>query len=177
MSRLKNVGGDAANQPIAAVDVGDAFPPFELSTQHVGKTLSSEDLSGSPAVLYFYPGDYTPGCTLQAGDAQRLVPEFADLGLDVFGVSVNSGESHRGFAARCGLSFPLLADDDGDLSRRLGILTSDPRYPELGEFARRVTFIVDGEGTILWLWTGSSRGHMDEVLKAARTLFRETAAD
>ena len=171
------MGAHPPDQPSFAVAVGDSFPGFDLPTQHRGETLRLDDLRDAPVVLYFYPRDNTPGCTLQADDAQRLLPMFAALGLKVAGVSVDSAESHEDFAVSCGLSFPLLADSGGELSRRLGILTSDPRFPELGTYAQRVTFILDGDGTIVWMWAGTSRGHMDQVLEAAARLFGEAASN
>jgi peroxiredoxin Q/BCP len=128
-------------------------------------------------VLYFHPRDDTPGRTLHARDAQRFLPLFTDLGLQVVAVSVDTIESHKRFAAGCGLSFALLANESGEFSRRLDILTSDMRYPELGDFARRVTFIVKGDGTIAWMWAAGSRGHMEEVLEAARAIFRDTGTN
>src|SRR5690606_30749914 len=86
-------------------------PDFELSDQ-AGRPVSSQDLAGSPYVLYFYPKDNTPGCTTEACAFRDLHPAFRKLGVRVFGVSADSERSHAGFANKYELPFTLLSDPD-----------------------------------------------------------------
>ncbi len=151
------------------VNVGDDFPDFSLESPQ--GTVSRADLAGRRAVVYFYPKDATPGCTRQAIDAQRLFDDFVEMDVSLVGISVDSVDSHAGFAAQCSLGFPLLSDPDQELSGRLGILRTHWKYPEIGEFAGRVTFLLDPSGRIEAIWPApdDAHGHMDLVADEVRS--------
>lgn len=146
------------------IAVGDAFPEFASET-HDGATVNLGDYRGTQnVVVYFYPRDLTPGCTREAGDFNRHLADFAALDTAVVGVSVDPKEKHAQFTAECGLSFPLLTDAGGALSEKLGILR------ESGT-AERTTFVLDKAGAVRHLFSVKSvDGHVDEVLKAVRSL-------
>jgi thioredoxin-dependent peroxiredoxin len=139
------------------LDVGETFPVDKL-----GRPLDG------PAVVYFYPADFTRGCTIEAQAFNGLYDEFRALGIEVIGVSTQDEDSHAGFVNECGLRFPLVADPDAELTRGLGLLKE---YGEHGEFARRVTFLLDKGGIVRNVWTvEDAAGHPAEVLEAARGL-------
>src|SRR6266436_5611937 len=95
----------ASNAP----NVGSAAPDFTLNSQE-GKTVSLHDFKGKWVVLYFYPKDFTTGCTIEAHNFQRDQAEYARRNAVILGVSVDSAESHKNFCAKEGLNFKLLAD-------------------------------------------------------------------
>lgn len=132
-----------------------------------------EQAPDGPAVVYFYPANFTNGCTLEARGFNDLLDEFRAAGVAVVGVSTNDAESHRAFAAECGLGFPLVADADQELTTRLGLLKD---YGDNLVLARRTTFLLDRDGTVRRLWdVKDSRMHAAEVLEAARELAGTTA--
>jgi peroxiredoxin Q/BCP len=148
-----------------AVQVGDPFPSVPVRQASGALATVPQLLAGRPAVVYFYPKDNTPGCTREAHDFQRLLPEFEAAGVRVFGVSVDDQASHATFAQGCGLTFPLLSDEGGALARALGIL-----HPERG-YAKRTTYLVGADGRIRHIWEDVRvEGHAEEVLARARAL-------
>jgi peroxiredoxin Q/BCP len=118
---------------------GDRFPVEQLDPQPSG-----------PAVVYFYPRDLTAGCTLQAKRFNDLYDSFRDAGYEVIGVSVDSSEKHAEFVQECGLRFPLASDMGGKLSGNIGILMPAASGDDM--VSQRVTFLLDGDGTIRKIW-------------------------
>jgi peroxiredoxin Q/BCP len=133
------------------LEVGDRFPVEKLSVQPDG-----------PAVVWFYPADLTPGCTMEAKAFNDRYDSFRDAGYEVIGVSVDSDESHEEFRQECGLRIPLASDVGAVLTGELGLLKD---YSDYGSFARRVTFLLDADGTIRKIWdVKDAGGHPEEVL-------------
>jgi peroxiredoxin Q/BCP len=144
---------------MALLSEGERFPVEQLP----------EELDG-PAVVYFYPQDMTRGCELEARGYETLYDRFRALGVEVVGVSVDSEESHRAFAEHCGLRFPLVSDAGGTLTTQLGLMKD---YGEYGSMAARVTFLLDGGGTVRKAWTVQDvTSHPQEALEAAEELVR-----
>lgn len=142
---------------------GQRLPETEFITES-GDRLSSTDLTGEKTVLYFYPKDDTPGCTKEACAFRDRMGEYGQAGIRVYGVSLDSPESHREFREKHGLNFPLLTDEDGRASEALGVL-GDRGY------ANRVTFLLDPEGTISKVYPEvSPETHADEILSDAASL-------
>src|SRR3981189_3476541 len=108
----------AADQPPA---VGVKAPDFTLSSQE-GNQVSLKDFHGKWVVLYFYPKDFTTGCTIEAHNFQRAEAEYAKRGIVILGVSVDSVDSHKQFCTKEGLNFKLLADTDKKVSATYGSL-------------------------------------------------------
>lgn len=150
---------------------GDAFPDLPVRDAEAQSLSVPVRAAGRPAVVYFYPRDDTPGCSKEAQDFERLRPDFTALGVGIFGVSVDDAASHRRFATRHGLGFPLLIDEGGVLARTLGILSPGGR-------AQRTTYLLDGDGRIRGLWPRVRvDGHAHAVLAEARRLWgAETAS-
>ncbi len=117
------------------LESGDAVPDVSAQNQH-GETVTPA--FEAPTVVYFYPKDFTGGCTVEANDFQAALPAFRDSGITVYGVSTDDAERHAAFADEEGLAFDLLADPDGDVAEAFGVDTS-------GGYADRRTFtVVDG---------------------------------
>lgn len=129
----------AKSAPVA----GSAAPEFSLSSQD-GTQVSLKDLRGKWVVLYFYPKDFTSGCTIEAHNFQRDAAEFARRNAVILGVSVDSAESHKSFCAKEGLNFKLLADTSHQVSRQYGSLMNFG----IAQISARHTFLIDPEGKI-----------------------------
>src|SRR5215211_2781395 len=143
---------------------GESLPDLELTSES-GEHIGTGGLTGQKTVLYFYPKDDTPGCTKEACAFRDRMDDYAEAGIQVYGVSLDSPESHREFREKYGLNFPLLTDEDGRASEALGVLRENRRT------ANRVTFLLDPEGTISRVYPEvSPETHADEILQDAATL-------
>jgi thioredoxin-dependent peroxiredoxin len=143
---------------------GQQLPDVEFITEG-GERLAAGDLGGQKTVLYFYPKDDTPGCTKEACAFRDRMGDYGEAGIQVYGVSLDSPESHRRFREKYNLTFPLLTDKDGRAAEALGVLR------EGGEKANRVTFLLDADGTIKKVYPEvSPETHADEILKDAASL-------
>jgi peroxiredoxin Q/BCP len=150
-------GAETQKQP----EVGKPAPDFSLTTGD-GSQLSLKDLKGKWVVLYFYPKDFTSGCTLEAKNFQRDLSKYEQAGAIVLGVSVDTAQSHKDFCAKEGLNFKLLADPDLKASAQYG---STMEYGG-AKMAARNTFIINPKGEIAKVYTGvKPADHSDQVLK------------
>jgi peroxiredoxin Q/BCP len=149
-----------ANMP----ELGQQLPDVEFVTEDSEK-LAAEDLTGRKTVLYFYPKDDTPGCTKEACAFRDRMEDYRGAGIQVYGVSLDSPESHRRFREKHNLNFPLLTDVDGRAAEALGVLR------ENREKANRVTFLLDPGGKIAKVYPEvSPETHADEILQDAASL-------
>ena len=158
--------GAAAVEPAlsqgATPTVGQAAPTFSAPDER-GETVKLEDYKGKYVVLYFYPKDFTSGCTLEARNFQRDLPKYEDAGAAILGVSFDTSESHKDFCAKEGLSFKLLADTDGAISTAYG---SVMEYNG-NKLSARNTFIIAPDGKVAKVFTGvKPPAHSEEVLAA-----------
>lgn len=145
---------------------GDQFPDFKLQDQD-SKTHSLQDLKGEKSVLYFYPKDDTPGCTVEACNFRDNLPHFK--GIKVFGVSPDDPKSHGKFIKKFELNFPLLADTDKKLSEAAGVWVEKSMYGKKYMGVERTTFLLDEKGKIAKIWRKvKPEGHAEEVLAAAK---------
>jgi peroxiredoxin Q/BCP len=134
-----------------------AAPDFTLPT-HIGDgEISLSDYRGKWVVVYFYPKDFTPGCTLEARRFQQDLPKYVARNTQILGVSVDDVDSHAEFCDAEGLRFPLLADVDGAVSKAYGSW--------LGYSSLRHTYVIDPEGTLRAIFTAVKPViHSQEVL-------------
>ena len=143
--------------------VGDKAPDFEKQDDQ-GKTWRLEDLRGQKVILYFYPRDDTPGCTAQACDFRDHFNHFQKAGYIVLGVSPQDGDSHSKFREKYTLNFPLLIDDDKELSKLYGVWGEQMNYGRKYFGIKRSTFVIDEDGTLLEARYGvKARGHVDRL--------------
>ena len=157
-------GAETQTQPAA----GTAAPDFSLTTGD-GSQASLKDYKGKWVVLYFYPKDFTSGCTVEAKNFQRDLAKYAEAGAVVLGVSVDTAQSHKEFCAKEGLNFKLLADPDGKISARYG---STMEY-QGAKMAARNTFLINPEGKIAKVYIGVKPAeHSEQVLKDLAELKR-----
>ena len=131
------------------------------------KTLHFSDLllESPKTLLYFYPKDNTPGCTLQAQDFTRLASEFRSLGIQVIGVSKDDHDAHAKFQSSCGLGIPLISDD-GTLCDQFAVMGSKNMYGKMIFGLLRSTFLLDQSGAVLQEWRSvRATGHAEKILK------------
>jgi peroxiredoxin Q/BCP len=138
------------------LEVGDRFPVEKLSTT-----------PGGPAVVFFYPAALTEGCTMEAKGFNDRYQRFRDAGYEVIGVSTDRPEKNDEFRSECGLDFSLTSDEDESLTTALDLMK---QYGEHGAFARRVTYLLDGDGIVQRVWDVTDvASHPEEVLAAVTT--------
>ncbi|HEY9863176.1 MAG TPA: peroxiredoxin [Candidatus Obscuribacterales bacterium] len=130
-----------------ALSVGTTAPSFTVKDTQ-GNTVSLSDFSGKTVVMYFYPKDDTPGCTKQACSFRDNYTEYQGKDIVVLGVSMDNEASHQKFTEKYSLPFPLLADTDGAITKAYDV--------EGGGYAKRVTYVIDGQGVI---------SHVDAAVK------------
>jgi thioredoxin-dependent peroxiredoxin len=154
--------GYAADMPA----VGSKAPDFTLSSQE-GKPVSLHDFKGKWVVLYFYPKDMTPGCTIEAHNFQRDQAQYDKMKAAIVGVSVDTVDSHVQFCTKENLTFKLLADPEHKVVDQYGSLSSFGS----NVVAARNTFIVDPQGVIRKIYTKvNPNPHSEEVLAALSEL-------
>ena len=142
--------------------VGIAAPDFKLTSQE-GKPVSLHDFKGKWVVLYFYPKDFTNGCTIEAHGFQADIAKYQAKKATVVGVSVDSADSHKDFCAKEGLDFTLLSDAEHKVSATYGSIAAIGS----NEVAARNTFIVDPQGKIVKVFLKvQPTQHSAEVLAA-----------
>ncbi|MBF0445824.1 MAG: thioredoxin-dependent thiol peroxidase [Magnetococcales bacterium] len=147
---------------------GDSIPSLTLPDQN-GKEVALEALLGANgAVIYFYPKDNTPGCTVEANDFQRLSGDFAALGINVVGISKDSVASHTKFCTKQNLTFTLLSDGEGAACEGFGVWQEKKNYGKVYMGIVRSTFLVDAKGKVVKTWTKvKTKGHAQAVLEEA----------
>ena len=143
------------------LEAGDTAPEFSPPNQH-GETVAP-DFDGA-TVVYFYPKDFTGGCTIEANEFQDALPEYRDADVTVYGVSKDDRETHADFAGEEGIDFELLADPDGEIADAFGVSLLDSGVTD------RVTFlVVDGEVVATYdPELAEPVGHAREVLDDAK---------
>ncbi|MHB8422398.1 MAG: peroxiredoxin [Leptospirales bacterium] len=149
-----------------SLKVGDKAPDF--TAEAVGYSHSPvrlSELKGKWVVLYFYPKDDTPGCTVEACDFRDRMSELTDAGALVLGVSRDSVDSHRKFQDKYGLTFPLLSDPDGKLSDSYGVLKEKNMYGKKSIGIERTTFLIDGSGVVRKIYPKVKvEGHVERIV-------------
>ena len=152
-------------------DVGDAMPPVAM-TGADGQPVLIADFAGKPLVVFFYPKDDTPGCTIENQDFSNLGPEFARAGVALLGVSKDPPGKHAKFVAKYCLTVPLASDPAiGGVSDALGIWLEKSMYGRTYMGMERTTYLVDAAGRIARVWRKVKvNGHAAEVFEVARSL-------
>jgi thioredoxin-dependent peroxiredoxin len=155
---------------MAAPTVGKKIPAFTVATTASPK-LRSTDLAGRPYVLYFYPKDDTPGCTLEGKDFRDQHAKFGKLKVRILGVSRDTLASHAKFQQKYELPFELVSDADEKLCKRFDVIKEKNMYGKKVLGIERSTFLVDADGVLRGEWRKVKvDGHVDAVLAAATEL-------
>ena len=142
------------------------LPRFDLATSGDAR-LGSDDLIGRHTVLYFYPKDDTPGCTVEGQQFTELYPQFRERDVSVFGVSPDSPRSHERFIQKCSLGIPLVSDPEHVLIGALGLWVEKTYMGRTYMGVQRSTFLIGPDGTIVKEWRSvKAPGHAAEVLEA-----------
>jgi peroxiredoxin Q/BCP len=152
------------------VSIGKKVPVFSLPATG-DKDLSLDDFKGANLVIYFYPKDSTPGCTLEGQNFRDLYNAFRESGTAILGVSRDSLKAHENFKAKQGFPFDLLSDADEKLCKQFDVIHEKNMYGRKVMGIVRSTFLLDGKGLLRKEWRKVRvKGHVEEVLDAAKDL-------
>jgi peroxiredoxin Q/BCP len=155
---------------MSAPEPGHPAPAFTLPRDG-GGTVSLDTLKGQAVVLYFYPKDDTPGCTLEAQSFTAEIESFAGAGAVVLGISKDSVKKHDKFRDKYGLRIALLSDEASDVCERYGVWVEKSMYGKKYFGIERATFLIDKTGKLARVWRNVKvDGHAAEVLAAVRAL-------
>lgn len=145
---------------------GDRVPKFEAADAD-GNTVRSYDLLGRRHVIYFYPRDFTPGCTREADEFVRDYAKFQKSGIEILGISPDDVESHRKFCSKMKIKFPLLSDTDKEISKAFGVWKKKKFMGREYMGVARSTFLINEKGTVFKLFSSvKPAGHSKQVLDA-----------
>lgn len=160
----------AAKKQTTGLNLGDAAPAFSLPTE-TGEIIELSALKGKKVVLYFYPKDDTPGCTVEAKDFRDAIEDFKSSDTVVLGVSRDSVKSHAKFSEKYCLPFSLVSDESTEMCENYGVWVEKSMYGKKYMGIERSTFLIDAKGAIRQIWRKVKiNGHVAEVLEAARNL-------
>jgi peroxiredoxin Q/BCP len=152
------------------LEIGNPAPLFSLPSDE-GEEISLVELKGKNVVLYFYPKDDTPGCTIEAQDFTTKIAEFEKLNCIVLGVSRDNIKSHCRFIEKYSLSFNLLSDESGEVCEKYDIIKTKSMFGKKYKGIDRSTFLIDKLGKIAQIWNlVRVKGHVEEVLSALTKL-------
>lgn len=146
--------------------VGDKIPNFKAKDTNGNDFDSLEIIGQKPLVIYFYPKDNTPGCTVQACSFRDQYEDFKDLGAEVIGISSDNVASHQKFTQQYKLPFILLSDSDKEIRKLFGVPSN-----LFGILPGRVTYVADKTGTIIMVFDSmKAKQHISKALEAIRKL-------
>jgi peroxiredoxin Q/BCP len=152
------------------VNIGEKVADFSVPATG-DKTLSLSDFKDKNLVVYFYPKDNTPGCTLEGQDFRDHYPAFQAANTEILGVSRDSVNSHERFREKQNFPFDLLADEDEALCRLFDVIHEKNMYGRKVMGVVRSTFLIDGDGVLRAEWRKVRvKGHVEAVLEAAQAL-------
>jgi peroxiredoxin Q/BCP len=161
----------AAQQASQTLAIGDKAPAFDLPATGGGGNISLAGLKGKNAVLYFYPKDDTPGCTVEAKDFRDAIKDFDKADTTIIGLSKDDVRSHEDFKEKFCLPFALASDVDGATCVAYGVWAEKSMYGKKYMGIERTTFLIDKQGRIARIWPKVKvEGHAKEVLEAAKGL-------
>lgn len=150
--------------------IGDTAPNF---TMPIGENIkiNLSDLAGKFVVLYFYPKDDTPGCTIEAGDFNKLKPEFEKMNAVIVGVSKDNLDSHDKFKRKYCLDFDLASDSNSDTCEKYGVWVEKSMFGKKYMGVERTTFLIDKKGKIAHIWSKVQVAkHAEDVLNQVRKM-------
>lgn len=152
------------------IKIGDTAPEFNLFNQN-GEEVKMSDLKGSWIVLYFYPKDNTAGCTQEALDFSEYKDRFAEMGVQIYGMSKDSVKSHKSFAEKKNLTINLLSDENIDTIKNYCVWGTKKLYGKEYEGVIRTTYIINDKQEIVYIWKNVKvKNHVEEVLNKLKEL-------
>ena len=152
-----------------SVTIGRKIPHFSAAS--TGDERTPAILAGRTVVLFFYPKDFTPGCTNEAIDFREHDAAFAEAGAIVLGVSRDSLKSHESFKSKLGFAFELISDPDETLCELFGVMKLKTMYGRAVRGIERSTFVIDSAGKLALEWRGVKvPGHVPDVLEVVRSI-------
>jgi peroxiredoxin Q/BCP len=147
------------------IEEGQTVPKFEASDAN-GNNVKSSDFKGKKLVIYFYPKDFTPGCTTEADEFSKDYSKFQKESIEVIGISPDDVDSHKKFCEKMGIKFPLLADTDKEISQSFGVWGKKKFMGREYMGVNRSTFLVNEKGRIFKIFPKvKPAGHSKEVLE------------
>jgi thioredoxin-dependent peroxiredoxin len=155
---------------MSKVSIGKKVPSFSIPATG-DQTIKLSDLKGKNFVLYFYPKDSTPGCTLEGQDFRDNIRKFSSRNTRIFGVSKDSLASHEKFREKQKFSFDLISDEDEKLCKLFDVIKEKNMYGKKFMGIERSTFLIDEKGILRNEWRKVKvKGHVEEVLEAVKNL-------
>ena len=146
------------------ISEGESVPEFEV-TDAEGRNVKSTDFQGKKYVVYFYPKDFTPGCTTEADEFSKHYKKFQKEEIEIVGISPDSVVSHKKFCEKMGIKYPLLADADKEIAKKFGVWSKKKFMGREYMGVIRSTFLVNEKGTIFKIFPKvKPAGHAKEVL-------------
>lgn len=153
------------------IEIGQKVPEFSVASTGSKPVVSLSSLAGRKLVLYFYPKDATPGCTLEGQQFRDLYSQFQALDCDIFGISRDTLKLHEKFRSAECFPFDLLSDSDETLCRLFDVIKTKNMYGKQVQGIERSTFVIDGQGVLRQEWRKvKADGHAAEVLSAVQAL-------
>ena len=147
------------------ISEGKSVPKFQLSDAH-GNTVKSSEIKGKKFVIYFYPKDFTPGCTVEADEFSRDYKKFQKAGIEIIGISKDDVESHKKFCKKMKIPYILLADTKTEVSKLFGVWGKKNFMGREYMGIKRSTFLVNEDGKIFKVFEKvKPKGHSKEVLE------------
>ena len=148
------------------INDGDLVPKFELPDSN-GKVVKSSDFKGKRHVVYFYPKDFTPGCTVEADEFSRDYKKFQKENIEIIGISKDDVESHKKFYEKMKIPYVLLSDTDAEVAKKFGVWGKKEFMGREYMGVTRSTFLVNEKGIIFKVFPKvKPAGHSNEVLEA-----------
>lgn len=156
------------------LEIGQNAPLFSLPSDE-GIEFNLADLKGRYVVIYFYPKDDTPGCTIESQDFSKKIPEFEKLSCTIVGISRDNIASHCKFIKKYNLDISLLADENAEICKLFGVIKEKSMFGKKYLGIDRSTFLIDKLGKVLEIWNSVKvKGHVDEVLKTLEKHIKST---
>lgn len=153
------------------IEIGDKLPALTLPASGGKTVVLNKDYTGQNLVVYFYPKDNTPGCTLEGQDFTRLYSQFEKANTVVLGVSKDSVKAHDNFCAKFGFPFLLLSDTEEATCTAFGAIVEKSMYGKKYMGIDRCTFLFNAKGKLVQAWRSvKAKGHAEEVLAAVQAL-------
>lgn len=156
---------------MSSIELNEAVPDFTASITGSEQTVKLSNYRGKNIVLYFYPKDSTPGCTLESQNFRDNYEKFAALNTIIFGISRDSIRSHDGFKCKQHLQFELISDNDEKICQLFDVLKEKNMYGKQVIGIERSTFLINTDGVLIYEWRKVKvEGHVEEVLEKVSTI-------